>query len=154
MDDVVASYPFHKGAKTALYIAAFLCILLIVSIPLAAWLFYRVSVARVYITRTGVKAEGLIMSDVFDFANVDRIGLLQIPLAARGLGAVIADMKLKNMGYGLNLVVKTKAGKEVKFITNQYENHEELIEKVKAAVGKPMETVTMGVFSAKWPEKV
>ncbi len=151
MNDLVASYPFHKRAKIALYIAASLCILLVVTIPLAAWLFYRVGAARVYVTRTGVKAEGLIFSDVFEFGEVERIGLLQIPLAARGLGAMIADMKLKNMGYGLNLVVKKTGGKEVKFITNQYEHHEELIEKIKQAVGKPVETCEMGLLSVKWP---
>ena len=57
------------------------------------------------------------------------------------------------MGYGLNLVVKKKGGKEVKFITNQYENHEALIEKIKQAVGKPMENVEMGLMSVKWPAK-
>ena len=153
MNDVVAEYPFHKGARGALYFAAVLCIFLIVTIPFAAWCFYRIGKAKVTITRTGVRAQGLIMTDAFDFADVARIGTLKIPLAARGIGGAVANAKLKGLGYGLNLVVKTKAGKEVKFITNQYENHEELIERISKAVPVPLEEVQMGILSHKWPER-
>lgn len=153
MNDILAEYPFHKGAKGALYFAAVLCILLIVTIPFAAWCFYRIGKAKVYVSRTGVKAEGLIMTDKFEFADVARIGTLKIPLAARGVGGAVANAKLKGLGYGLNLVVKTKAGKEIKFITNQYENHEDMISRIANASGLPLEEVQMGVFSAKWPER-
>ena len=69
------------------------------------------------------------------------------------LGAVLANMKLDNMGEGVNLVFRLKNGKDVKFIANQYERHAELIELVSKSVRVPRETITMGVLSWKWPER-
>lgn len=142
----------HKGARTALIITGVLLCILCVTIPFAVWIFYRVSRAKVTVRPDGLDAEGL-MTDSVQFDDVERFGVLRIPLAARGLGAVLANMKLDNMGEGVNLVFRLKNGKDVKFIANQYERHAELIELVSKSVRVPRETITMGLLSWKWPEK-
>lgn len=152
MDDV-AEFPFHKGAKGALYTVAVLLILLVITIPLAIYFFFRIGTAKVVISRTGVSAAGLMLTDRFEFADVARLGLLKIPLVARGIGGAIANVKLGGLGYGMNVVVQTRAGKNIKFIANQYERHEEMIAKIKQSVAVPCEELTMGVFTWKWPEK-
>ena len=151
MNDVL-EFPFHKAAKGSLYVAAFLCIILIIAAPLGIYFIYRIGKAKVSISPTGVRAEGL-LTDSFEFADVARLGLLKVPIVARGAGAALARAKLGGLDYGLNLVVKTKAGKQIKFITNQYERHEELIAKVKQSVPVPCEEIQMGLFGMKWPEK-
>jgi hypothetical protein len=148
----MTEFRMHKGARTALNISGALLLLLCVTIPVAAWIFYRVSKAKVTVRPDGLVAEGL-MTDSVQFDDVDRFGVLRIPLAARGLGAVLANMKLDNMGEGVNLVFRLKNGKDVKFIANQYERHAELIELVSKSVRVPREDLTMGVLSWKWPEK-
>ncbi len=151
MNDVV-EFPFHKAAKGSLYVAAVLCILLVIAAPLGIYFLFRIGKAKVSISPTGLKAEGL-LTDSFEFADVARLGLLKIPVVARGAGAALARAKLGGLDYGLNLVVKTRAGKQIKFITNQYERHDEMIAKVKQAVPVPCDEITMGMFGLKWPEK-
>ena len=153
MDDV-AEFPFHKGAKGSLYLAAVLLSLLVVTIPLAIYFFFRIGKAKVAVSKTGVRAEGLMLTNDFEFADVARLGLLKVPFAVRGVGGVVARLKHGGLDYGLNVVVQTRSGYTVKFISNQYVRHEELIEKVKQSVSVPCETVQMGLFSMKWPERV
>jgi len=149
----VAEFPFHKGAKGALYVVAVLLIVLVVTIPVAIYCFFRIGKAKVTISRTGVRAEGLILTDSFEFADVARLGLLKVQLAARGLGGALANAKLGGLGYGMNVVVETRSGKTIKFISNQYERHEELIAKIKQSVSVPCEQIEMGVFKMKWPDR-
>ena len=146
-------YPFHKGARTSLYIAAALCIILVCAAPIGLYFIYRVSKGKVTIDAQKLRAEGL-MTDEIVFAEVDRLGVVNIPNVARGIGGMLARMKLDNMDYGVNLVAKLKSGKDVKFLVNQYENHQAIVEKVKQALPNvPMETIPMGIFTWKWPER-
>lgn len=142
----------HKGARTALNVTGGLLVLLCVTIPFAAWIFWRVSRAKVTIGPASVVAEGLV-TDTVNFDEVERFGVLRVPVVARGLGAVLANMKLDNMGEGVNVVFKLKNGKDVKFIANQYERHAELIDELARRVQVPKETLAMGLVSHKWPER-
>jgi hypothetical protein len=145
-------FPFHKGARTSLYIAAGLLIVLICAAPIGFYFIWRVGKGKVSIDGTRIRAEGLLTDEIL-WADVERLGILKIPLAARGVGGMIANMKLNNMGYGVNLVAKLRNGKNVKFLLNQYENHEQIIEKVKQACPSvKMEEIPMGLFTWKWPE--
>lgn len=145
-------FPMHKGARTALNITGVLLIILCVTIPFAVWVFYRVSKAKVTVGTEELVASGLV-TDRVRFADVERFGVLRIPMVARGIGGVLANMKLDNMGEGVNLVFRMKDGKDVKFVCNQYERHQELIEAVTKAVRVPRETIAMGVLTWKWPER-
>lgn len=146
-------YPFHKGARTSLYVAAVLLILIVCAAPVGAYFIWRVRKAKVSISSSGLKAEGL-LTDELKFADVERLGLLRIPLVARGLGGALARMKLNNMDHGLNLVARLNNGKDVKFLLNQYERHDEIIERVKQACPSiPIEEIPMGMLTWKWPER-
>jgi hypothetical protein len=148
-----AEFPFHKGARTALYVAGGLCIILICAAPIGLYFIWRTMKGKVIIDRERIRAEGL-MTDEIVFADVERLGLLNVPMVARGIGGMLARMKLDNMDYGVNLVAKLKSGKNVKFVLNQYEKHGEIIERVKQACPNvPMETIAMGLLTWKWPER-
>src|SRR5438477_10572792 len=95
-----AEFPFHKGARTALYAAAGLCLVLVCAAPIGLYFIWRVMKGKVSIDGQRIRADGL-MTDEIVFADVDRLGLLNIPLVARGIGGIIARMKLDNMDYGL-----------------------------------------------------
>jgi hypothetical protein len=147
-----AEFPFHKGARTSLYVAAALCILLVCAAPIGAYFIWRIGRAKVTIDGVRIRADGL-LSDEIVFADVARLGIVNIPMVARGIGGMLARMKLNNMDYGVNLVAKLHSGKNVKFLLNQYENHEQIIERVQQACPSiRIEQIPMGVFTWKWPE--
>ena len=149
----VAEYPFHKGARTSLDIAAGLCILLVCAAPIGAYFIWRVMKGRVVIDAEKIRAEGM-MTDEIVFAEVERIGIVKIPMVAGGIGGYLARMKLDHMDYGVNLVAKLNNGKNVKFLLNQYENHGQIIERVKQALPtKQLEDIPMGLLTWKWPER-
>lgn len=145
-------FRMHKNARTALIITGVLLCILCFTIPVAIWMFWRVSRAKVAVTSDGVVAEGLLTNTV-KFDDIERFGVLRVPLVARGIGAILANMKLDNMGEGVNAVFKLKDGKEVKVLTNQFERHQELMAELSKRVRVPTETLTMGLVSLKWPER-
>ncbi len=145
-------YPMHKSARTSLYVVAALLVLLCFTVPFAVYIVLRVRTARVRVTSSGLEARGLLTTAV-EFDQVERAGVLRIPLVARGLGGVLARMKLDNMNEGVNLVFRLRGGKDVKVLVNQFERHAELVERVSGAVRVPVEDITMGVFGWKWPQR-
>ncbi|MBX7101675.1 MAG: hypothetical protein K1X89_28430 [Myxococcaceae bacterium] len=149
MDEV--HYPLHKGAKVALNIVGGLLILLCVTIPVSIFVFIRVATAKVTLRRSGLDAT-LFVTTSIEFDDVARLGLLRVPVVAGGLGGYLARQKVGG-SEAVNLVVQTKAGKDKKFIVSQFENWQELVEKVKQSVSVPCEDIKMGMLSWKWPEK-
>lgn len=147
------TFPVHKPGKTSLTIMAVLMMVLCFTFPLAIWVLIRLQKMAVKLSATGLEAYGWLMTDVVNFDDVERFGVLHAPVVAGGLGGYLARMKLNHMNEGLNLVFKLKNGKEVKFIANQYERHDELIDRVAKAVRAPREEIQMGLLGWKWPEK-
>lgn len=145
-------FPLHKPARTSLTVVAVLLMLLCVTFPAAIYLLVRLSQMKVKLTATGLEALGF-LTDTVQFDQVERFGVLHVPVVAGGLGGYLARMKLNHMSEGLNLVFLLKNGKTVKFIANQYERHDELINKVAASVRVPREEIQMGLFNWKWPER-
>lgn len=145
-------FPLHKPARTSLTVVAVLLMLLCVTFPAAIYLLVHLSQMKVKLTATGLEALGF-LTDTVQFDQVERFGVLHVPVVAGGLGGYLARMKLNHMSEGLNLVFLLKNGKTVKFIANQYERHDELINKVAASVRVPREEIQMGLFNWKWPER-
>jgi hypothetical protein len=143
-------YPFHSGARMALNVAAVLCMILIVGIPIGIWIMIRVSGAKVSLDDKGITAKGLGSLHV-DFTDVSRFGVLRVPIIARGIGGMLAKKKVGG-DEGINLCIMTKAGKTRKFIVSQYEKWDEIIAEFGNRCGKKEETLKMGVFGPKWPE--
>ncbi|MEW6434158.1 MAG: hypothetical protein AB1730_21875 [Myxococcota bacterium] len=149
---MIPEYPFHKGARTALIVTGVLLCVLCITFPVGLYFIWRVLKGGVTMTNSGVVVKGL-TNDSFEFADVQRLGLLKVPMVGRGIGGTLANMRLDNMGYGLNLVVKLRNGKERKFLLNQFERHQELTERITKASPVPVEELTMGLLGPKWPEK-
>lgn len=145
-------FPVHKPGKTSLTVVAVLLMVLCVTFPAAIYVLIRLSKMRVKLTASGLEARGLVTDEVA-FDQVDRFGILRVPVVARGIGGYLAKMKLNHMDEGVNLVFLLKNGKTVKFLANQYERHDEMIERITAAVRAPREEIKMGLLTWKWPEK-
>src|SRR3954449_9549146 len=106
-------YPFHAGARMALNVAAVLCMILVVGIPIGIWIMVRVSGAKVILDDKGLTAKGLGSLRV-ELADVARFGVLRVPIIARGIGGALARKKVGG-DEGVNLCLQTKAGKTKKF---------------------------------------
>lgn len=145
-------FPLHSPGRTSLTVVAVLLMLLCVTFPVAIYMLFRLSKMRVKVTASGLEARGIVTDEV-NFDEVERFGVLHVPVVAGGLGGYLARMKLNHMNEGLNLVFLLKSGKTVKFLANQYARHAEMIERVSAAVRVPREEIHMGLLTWNWPEK-
>lgn len=145
-------FPVHKAGRTSLTVVAVLLMVLCVTFPAAIYVLVRLAKMRVKVTPTGLEARGMVTDEVA-FDQVARFGVLHVPVVAGGLGGYLARMKLNHMSEGLNLVFLMKDGKTVKFLANQYERHDELIDRVAASVRVPREEIQMGLLTWKWPER-
>lgn len=120
--------------------------------PISIYLLVRLSKMRVKVTASGLEARGLV-TDVVNFDEVVRFGVLHVPMVGGGLGGYLARMKVNHMNEGLNLVFLLRDGRTVKFLANQYDRHDELINRVASLVRVPREEMQMGLFTWAWPEK-
>lgn len=145
------TYPMHKGAKTALYIMCGLLVILCATIPLAAYFLYRVQTAGARLRKTGLTVRGLGTVDV-EFDDIERLGLLSVPVGGAGLGRVLAVARVGGE-VASNLVIKTKSGKNEKVIISQFDQWPQFMEELKKSVRVPCEDIQMGALSWKWPDK-
>src|SRR5262249_8441687 len=138
------------GARTSLTIVAILCSVLIVAIPVGVWLLLRMLGGKVRISQSGLEAKGLYGSITFEFSEVARVGLLEVPIIARGMGGALVRQRVGG-DKAIHLVVRTHAGKTKKFIASSYEDFQEIIREVTERTGKPLETLSTGLIGVKWP---
>ena len=147
-------YPLTKGAKSAMVFVAVLLILLVVTIPITVFIFWRLSKAKVVITPDGLTATNVFSSTRFDFADVARLGTFSVAVA-KGGGVAGAMAREKTGGdEALHLIVQTKDGKNHSFMVSSYENSQDILDQVEQRLNKPYENVTAGAagaFNAKWP---
>lgn len=144
-------YPLHKGARTALIVVGVLLCVLCVTIPAGVYVFFRVKTAGARLRRTGLTVRGLGTTSV-EFGDVERLGLLRVPIVAKGVGGALAKQRVGGE-VGTNLVVRTRAGKDQRILISQYEKWEELVEEVKKSVQVPCEDIQMGLITWKWPDR-
>ena len=142
-------YPFHKGARVALYIVVALCVMLVFAIPFAIWIAIRTAGGKVVLSPSGVVAKGLLTTE-FSYADVARLGRCKAPVLAKGIGGALAKQRVGG-DNAIHVVVKLRDGKTRKFIASSYEKYEEIMSKIQQAVGRPYEELSMGAFGMKWP---
>jgi hypothetical protein len=143
-------FRLHKGARTALNIAGILCIVLIIAAPFGIWIMLRVAGGKLILGAQGLVAKAL-GTVQYDWKDVDRIGLVSVPIVARGIGGMLARQKVGG-DFALNVCVLLRSGKKRMFTVSMYEDHQAALEQITAAVGKPYEDLKMGVFGVKWPD--
>jgi hypothetical protein len=152
-----AEFRLHKGARVSLYVVGGLLCLLIVTIPIAIWVFYRAGTARVSLTAQGVKATNAFTSTSFDYSDVARLGLLKVAMAKHGGAAGALAQQRVGGNEATHLIVRTTDGKNRSFMVSSYERFQDILDEVGRRVGKPYETVAAGAlgdFDAKWPQEL
>lgn len=82
-------FPIHKLARTSFIILSVLLCILCLTIPVAVFILIRLGSMRVKVTDRGLEARAIV-TDTVDFAEVDRFGILTVPVVARGLGGLVA----------------------------------------------------------------
>jgi hypothetical protein len=143
-------FPMHGGAKTALVVVGVLLCLLIITIPVGIYIIIRVQGGRVELTRKALVARSIGTVRI-PLDDVARVGICKVAVVGGGVGGALARKKVGG-DEGVNLCVMDRRGKTRKFIASMYERHEELCAEVSSLTGKPLETVTLGAFSLKWPD--
>lgn len=143
-------YRMSPGARGALNTAGALCVLLIIAIPLAVWIFVRVAGAKVVLSAQGVLARGLGTTQ-FAYNEVARLGLCRVPIIAKGLGGTLARKRVGG-NEAIRVVIKNAQGKQKSFIVSSYDKRDEIMAKISERVGKPFENMEVGSFGMKWPE--
>jgi len=144
------TYNLHKGAKSALTVVGILLCILIITIPVGIYIIVRISGGRVEVTQEGLTAKA-IGTKKFRFSEVNRLGVCNVPIIARGIGGALARKKVGG-DVGINMCFMI--GKKTKvFIASMYENHQEMFDQVSKILGKPVEEVTVGALRFKWPEQ-
>lgn len=143
-------YRFQKGARLALNITGILCILLIIGIPIAIWIFVRVAGAKVILSAQGVTAKGLGTTQ-YAYGEVARLGVCRIPVPAKGIAGMLARQRVGGSEAIRVQIIDTK-GKKKGFIVSSYERADEIMAKISERTGKSYEIVTVGAFGMKWPE--
>lgn len=149
-----ADFPLHKGARVSLYVVGALLCLLIVTIPVAIWIFYRASVGRVSLSDAGLEATNAFSTTRYAWSDVARLGLLKVAMAKGGGAAGALAQQRVGGNEATHLIVKTNDGKNRSFMVSSYERFQEIIDEVGRRVGKPYEIVqagATGVHGAKWP---
>jgi hypothetical protein len=143
-------YRLHAGAKSSLTILAVLCFILCVAAPIAIWVLIRSRSALVRISPTDVEAKGLFSGTEFQFADIERLGLHEAPIVARGIGGALVRKRFDGNKI-INIVVKTRAGKTCKLGVSQYENWRDIITKIGERARRPYEQMQTGLLGMKWP---
>jgi len=150
---IALEYPLHEGARTSLMIVAILCIVTVVASPLGIWILIRLLGAKVRISESGLVARGIFGTVSLAFGDVARLGVMEVPITARGLGGALVKRRVGG-DKAINLIVKTWSGKTRRFVVSSYESHQDIVGEVMLRARKPCETIRVGLFGPKWPEDV
>lgn len=142
-------WKLHSGAKTALNIVGGLLVLLIVTIPFAIYVFVRTAGARVELTGDQLIFKNL-LSKRWKLASLRRLGVLAMPMYARGIGGILARKKVGG-DHAIHLCAIDERGKKMSMLVSMFERHQEIIQQVAARTGLPVEEVKSGAFGPKWP---
>ena len=143
-------YRLHKGARVALNTVGVLCVLLVIAIPVAIWVFVRVAGGKVVLSAQGVLAKGLGTTQ-FAYSEVARLGVCRVPINAKGIGGILAKKRVGG-DEAIRVVIIDTRGRKKGFIVSSYDKWEEILMKISERVGKPYEKLEIGAFGVKWPE--
>lgn len=146
-------YPLHEGARSSLVITAISCIVTVLALPLGLWILFRLLNAGVVISQSSVVARGAFRTVSFDLEDVARLGVMEVPITARGPGGALVRRRVGG-DRAFHLLVRTRSGKTRRFIVSSYENFQDIVSEVILRTRKPCETIRVGFFGPKWPEDV
>jgi hypothetical protein len=142
-------FPMHAGAHTAFNVVGVLLILLFVTIPVAIWVFIRSARGRIEISGSEVILRSL-FTRRWTLANIRRLGVLAVPIYARGIGGALARKKVGGKD-AIHLCAIDDRGRKSTLLVSMFERYPEIIDHVAAVTRLPVEEVKVGALGPKWP---
>jgi hypothetical protein len=143
------SFPLHGGARGAYMVLGVLLCLLIVGIPFAIWAFIARSRGRVDLRGMEVVSVGFFTRRL-DLSRARRLGVLHVPVYARGIGGAIARRKVGG-DQAVHLCTMDEQGRKANMLVSMYERFPEIIQYGQRVTGLPLEDVQVGALGPKWP---
>src|SRR5262249_48273292 len=121
-------FRLHPGARGALNVVGGLLILLVVTIPFAIWIFIRTAGAKIEITADELLFKNLV-SKRWRLASLRRIGVLSVPVIARGIGGALARRKVGG-NQAIHLCAIDDRGKKLNVLVSMFERFPDIINHV------------------------
>ncbi len=143
------TFPLHGGARGAYMVLGVLLCLLIVGIPFAIWAFIARSRGRVDVRGMEVVSVGFFTRRL-DLSRARRLGVLHVPVYARGIGGAIARRKVGG-DQAVHLCTMDEQGRKANMLVSMYERFPEIIQYGQRVTGLPLEDVQVGALGPKWP---
>jgi hypothetical protein len=143
-------FRFHGGARGALTIVGILLVFLVVTIPVSVWIFIRSAMGRIEIAGSQLIARGL-FTKRWDLTRIRRLGVLSVPVYARGIGGVLARRKVGG-NHAIHLCTIDDRKKKSTVLVSMYERYPDIINQVSMMTRLPVEELKVGAFGPKWPE--
>ena len=142
------TYPMAADEKTRFKLAAFLSVLLVITIPLAIWIWTRLGKARLELDDERLVAHGPMGTFSIALADVERIGTLyrDVPQVRPQVREQFGKSVMVLFGF------RKRSGKTKHFVVTLYEDPKAIIEGVSQATGKPVEDLEQGALGLYWPE--
>jgi hypothetical protein len=144
-------YPLHAGAKAALNVTAFLLILLVITIPFAVYVFVRTAGGRIEVTGDELIFRNLVTKR-WKLASLRRLGVLAVPIIARGIGGSLARKKVGG-DKAIHLCAIDDRGRKMNVLISMFERHQEIVQQVAGITRLPVEEVKSGAFGPKWADQ-
>jgi hypothetical protein len=143
-------YRLHSGARSAMNISGVLLCLLVVTIPIAIIIFWKTAAARLEIAGDELIFRNLI-SKRWRISSLRRLGVLAVPVIARGIGGALARKKVGG-AHAIHLCAIDDRGKKMNMLISIFERHQEIVQQVAAMTRLNVEEVKSGAFGPKWQE--
>ncbi len=143
------TYPLHAGACGAYMFVGILLFILIIGIPFAIWAFIARSRGRVAVQGLEVRSYGFFTRRL-DLARARRLGVLEVPVYARGIGGAMARRKVGG-DRAVHLCTMDEQGRKANMLISMYERFPEVIQHAQRMTGLPLEQVTVGALGPRWP---
>lgn len=143
------TFPLHAGARGAYMVLGVLLCILIVGIPFAIWAFIARSRGRIDVRGLEIVSVGFFTRRL-DLSRARRLGVLHVPVYARGIGGAIARRKVGG-DQAVHLCTMDEQGRKANMLVSMYERFPEIIQYGQRATGLPLEDVQVGALGPKWP---
>ena len=156
-------YPYSKGRRGVLMLAAVLCILLVVPIPFAIWVLWRRSLGLVRVSDSDLFVRSLAGSFTLPWSEVERLGLLKVAVngaAGAGAGGLVGAMVMREVAkasaggsYAFSLWMKVRGGKQRNLLLSNYEQWDQILAETEKRTGRSLEELKTGLlFGPRWPK--
>lgn len=141
------SYSYTKSWATTYTVAMVLCVALVITIPIAIFLFVKTRSAKIAFDGSGFTVSGIGPTRRWEFGALQRVGTMTVHVVGNPIFALI-----NGGSTATHLLARTKEGKKLSCILSRFERSGEILERVQQATGLPLEPIKAGFTGPVWPE--